>query len=914
MQKIRKELFPDIQYGSETICTNGEDSPLVRVLEKEEYKGKIIVSGEGSIGKSTMLTDLRLRLLEKEKAYVYFNLRDLNVGIDDKSVKDLINNYEGNDLIVILDSYDETSISPDRYGNTPRKTAEELIEYCAGNDKVALLVVGVRQGCKSTHEMRVEHGGFSATQGFQCNQENAEKNYLEFDKWAQERGFRIAKLQRFSDEKIDLILSERKGVSRELRELLRNTMFLSMFLEDPVLDWESATNEAKFIDKYFEEVFCDKLERQDTANREIIKEKLFSTICDIGENVFCGFYRLKRDKLELEVYTELNTIFTQEQIASEWEIKSIQEKYLSYCVAKFLSNYIDEKLEIFMGKGTDELFVQHTWKQKNHMVSEGLIDEGLYYLGQLLSDNQISHIKYVLHETEDVILFRNLSQIILGHTGGKIIYGKIALHEWDRHIFSNNIRLKSINLPENTKHIDSDSFSGCGGLERIEISENNRRYKSIGGNLYSKDGTVLIKYSIGKPENAFVVPNHVKTIGVEAFTGSKNLKHIFIPSGVKKIEDMAFSDCQSLEEVNIPEGVEKIGDFAFSGCEVLSKLIISSCTKTIGRGAFSGCISLEKVNVPEGAEQIGIAAFHNCKSLKEITIHSSIKVIAAFVFGECGSLDKVNGLKGVQSIEMGAFYGCKSLKTVVFSDSLKKIGDRAFQDSGLERILIPESVTFIDERAFESCKFLKQIDVAKNNCIYKSIDGNLYRKDQSRETIVKFSNEQRTVAFKIPSFVSSIGSFSFAESDILQEIILNNGAKIICAYAFAGCRSLIKVIISSSVTLIGECAFSNCILLEEVIIPNGVEVISYGAFSDCRSLKKLLIPVSVKTIACGAFDGCESLKTLYYGGTKKEWAEKGFENCDGLADADIYFYSETHPEESGDYWHFGEDGKTPVIW
>ena len=302
MQKIRKELFPDIQYGSETICTNGEDSPLVRVLEQEKYEGKIVVSGEGSIGKSTMLTDLRIRLLAKERAYVYFNLRDLNVGIDYKSVKDLVNNYEGNDLIVILDSYDETSVSPDRYGGIPRKTAENLIEYCAEKPEVALLIVGVRQGCKTTKEMRVEQGGFSATQGFQCNQENAEKNYLEFDKWAQERGFRIAKLQRFSDEKIDLILSERKSVSRELRELLRNTMFLSMFLEDPVLDWESATNEAKFIDKYFEEVFCDKLERQDTANREIIKEKLFSTICDIGENVFCGFVDIAYENGQLPFF------------------------------------------------------------------------------------------------------------------------------------------------------------------------------------------------------------------------------------------------------------------------------------------------------------------------------------------------------------------------------------------------------------------------------------------------------------------------------------------------------------------------------------------------------------------------------------------------------------------------------------
>ena len=45
MQRIRKELFPDIRYGdetngNETICTSGEDSPFVLVPEKEHANGK----------------------------------------------------------------------------------------------------------------------------------------------------------------------------------------------------------------------------------------------------------------------------------------------------------------------------------------------------------------------------------------------------------------------------------------------------------------------------------------------------------------------------------------------------------------------------------------------------------------------------------------------------------------------------------------------------------------------------------------------------------------------------------------------------------------------------------------------------------------------------------------------------------
>ena len=488
MQKIRKDLFPDIQYGSKTICTNGEDSPLVRVLEKEKYKGKIVVSGEGSIGKSTMLTDLRIRLLAKERAYVYFNLRDLNVGIDYKSVKDLVNNYEGNDLIVILDSYDETSVSPDRYGGIPRKTAENLIEYCAEKPEVALLIVGVRQGCKTTKEMRVEQGGFSATQGFRRNQENAEKQYLEFDKWAQEKGFSIAKLQRFSDEKIDLILRERKGVSKELRKLLKNTMFLSMFLEDSVLDWESATNEAKFIDKYFEEVFCNKLEYQITKEeyRETIKEKLFSTICDIGENVFNGFCQLGSKEVQFGNYTELNTFFKQEQRGTEWIITATQEKYLSYCVAKYLAKRMAVET-IKENEGIIQAISELCGK------IESVREESLYFAGQLLDKNKIRIVNAALHKTKNEHLFRSLSLILLGSNNGKIIYKKTAITRWYEFHFVNNIYLKTLILPKNIEYINIDIGEGCDALKHIEISKNNKKYKSIGGNLYSKDGKELIE-------------------------------------------------------------------------------------------------------------------------------------------------------------------------------------------------------------------------------------------------------------------------------------------------------------------------------------------------------------------------------------------------------------------------------------
>ena len=701
MQKIRKELFPDIQYGSETICTNGEDSPLVRVLEKEEYKGKIVVSGEASIGKSTMLTDLRLRLLEKEKAYVYFNLRDLKAGEDDKNIITLINNYKEKDLIVILDSYDETSTSPDRYGDTQRKTAEDLIEYCAGNDKVALLVVGVRQGCKSTHEMRVEHGGFSATQGFQRNQENAEKNYLEFDKWAQDRGFRFAKLQRFSNERLDRILDKWKVVSGELRELLKNTMFLSMYLEAPEADWESATNEAKFIDKYFEEVFCNKLERQDTANREIIKEKLFSTICDIGENVFNGFCQLGSKEVKFGNRTELNTFFKQEQRGTEWIITATQEKYLSYCVAKYLSITIEIEKDIgIIISAAERLYML--------MESGDYINEGLYYTGQLIDKRSANHVNEVLQQTEDSCLFVCLSIIMLGHYCGVIKYDKIAITRWPSPLFENNVRLKSILLPKELEHIDA-AFPGCVSLEKIDVDINNRHYQSIDGNLYSKDGSKLIQYAIGKTEKIFK-----------------------ILSMVKSIEKGAFEGCESLENILIPNGVEQIGNYAIAKCKALKKIVIPSCVKSIGWYAFQGCNALENITIFNGVRFIDFGVFANCISLRSIIIPGSIKKIGTNAFAGCKSLEKVIILEGTEIIEKNAFDGCISLRSILIPRSVEYIEDLAFrecvtytEEQRFRDIYISLLMSIYDEKQFKKYPFFKKIDIG-NKTYYQCEDGNLY--------------------------------------------------------------------------------------------------------------------------------------------------------------------------------------------
>ena len=77
-----------------------------------------------------------------------------------------------------------------------------------------------------------------------------------------------------------------------------------------------------------------------------------------------------------------------------------------------------------------------------------------------------------------------------------------------------------------------------------------------------------------------------------------------------------------------------------------------------------------------------------------------------------------------------------------------------------------------------------------------------------------------------------------------------------------------------------------------------------------------MLPDSLTAIDNSAFYDCDSIEKVYYGGTEEQWW--ALENDGNIYYDDLYFYSETYPFENsfdeGQYWHYADDGVTPVIW
>ena len=258
--------------------------------------------------------------------------------------------------------------------------------------------------------------------------------------------------------------------------------------------------------------------------------------------------------------------------------------------------------------------------------------------------------------------------------------------------FYNCTGLTSVTIGAGVTSIGDDAFYGCTGLTSITVNENNSYYKSIDGNLYSKDGTVLVQYAIRKTSNTFEIPAGVKTIGDYAFSGCDGLTSVTIPDSVTSIGEGAFDGCTGLTSITIPDGVTSIWASAFYGCTGLTSVTIPDSVTSIGEDAFYGCTGLTSVTIGAGVTSIGSSAFWNCSGLTSITIPDGVTSIGSYAFYNCTGLTSVTIGDGVTNIGSYAFYYCSGLTSVTIGAGVTSIGNYAFSDcTGLTSVTFEET-------------------------------------------------------------------------------------------------------------------------------------------------------------------------------------------------------------------------------
>lgn len=258
------------------------------------------------------------------------------------------------------------------------------------------------------------------------------------------------------------------------------------------------------------------------------------------------------------------------------------------------------------------------------------------------------------------------------------------------------------------------------------------------------------------------LPEGAETISSQMFYNCHDLTSVDIPDSVKTIGDTAFGGCDALTTLPMGAGVERIENEAFSHCDGLTEIVIPESVRYIEYEAFMDCDGLVDVDLPDSLLELGSYAFDDCAALvteteggvtyldgwaiaaedgiSAVTLREGTVGIASSLFSE---LDGVHTLREVhlpeslRSIGWMAFYGCTLLKEVVIPDAVTHIGSQAFFNSSAvitwgdapqierlgtraflgianEALVIPDSVTVMEEEAVSYAYDLITVHIGKN--------------------------------------------------------------------------------------------------------------------------------------------------------------------------------------------------------
>ncbi len=198
----------------------------------------------------------------------------------------------------------------------------------------------------------------------------------------------------------------------------------------------------------------------------------------------------------------------------------------------------------------------------------------------------------------------------------------------------------------------------------------------------------------------FIIEGNVKKIDYHTIEAFQSLENLEIGEGITSIENSTLTRCSNLRTIKLPDSLEVIGDHAFAHLEKLETVKLGNGLKTIGDAAFKSCYALSDISFPDSLVTIGECAFFECYSLAEVKFGSGLKSIGESAFSGDYNIKKLDLNEGLEKIGESAFSMCYLLEEVNFPNTLKIIEETAFIDTNINSIVLPESVEFVGEVAF----------------------------------------------------------------------------------------------------------------------------------------------------------------------------------------------------------------------
>ena len=230
---------------------------------------------------------------------------------------------------------------------------------------------------------------------------------------------------------------------------------------------------------------------------------------------------------------------------------------------------------------------------------------------------------------------------------------------------------QEIHIPENVTSIGRYAFRQVLAAKKITVDSNNTVYDSREDSnciVRTNDNTLLFGCTYSK------IASDIINIEEYAFW-NYNFSTIVIPEGVKTIGINAFNSCDYLTAINIPSTVNNIGKGVFQSCKLLTTITVDSNNTVYDSREDCDCIvrtadnvllfgSNKNVTIPNTIVTIGTEAFYQCDNITEIDIPDSVITVDADAFILCNKLTKITLGENVKTLNYRCFE-CSSLSEII---------------------------------------------------------------------------------------------------------------------------------------------------------------------------------------------------------------------------------------------------------
>ena len=426
-----------------------------------------------------------------------------------------------------------------------------------------------------------------------------------------------------------------------------------------------------------------------------------------------------------------------------------------------------------------------------------------------------------------------------GYRGDKIIK-TIHINEGFTHINGvggDYMYVEKVILPSTTQVIGDYACEGC-ALTEIYLPEG---IKEIGEGAF---GGCRLKF--------VVIPSTVETIGNRAFTGYENEGNWIDPTVIFKTFTPPYikGDLGSYI-ICVPEegnGYDNVSQYFTAGKEyatghfddtgktifVFGDIYNMDLTET----GYGFGYDDERGGYPRLDEADAIVFMPEVEGYEFIRTMPNLKVVDVVEKSkpnnDSGYTDSfiftVKGSNCIYWSGNGAIVaGCAAS---VIPEGTHTIGKYAFRYSGLKKIVIPESVNYIESNAFQNCNELQEIE--------------------------------------IPESVRTVEMEAFSGCEGLKNVTLLGGS--ISRWAFGSCKKMERLTVGKNVQSIAYNSFSNCTALKTIVVD--AQNANYDSRNDCNAIietatNKLilssnngLVPAEVTAIGTGAFSTCPDFDVI----------------------------------------------------